>query len=85
MFGFCRRLAHLERKVREMDSRIQAIADTETALEAVIDAVIADHVALVDKLNAAIAANDWTGVSDVTTRLSAAADKLKTILPAPTA
>lgn len=64
-----------------MDSRIQAIADAETALETIIDAVIADHQALVDKLNAAVAASDWSGVEDVTARLTASADKLKSILP----
>lgn len=82
MFGIFCRLSRLEAKVKEMDSRIQAIADAETALETVIDAVVADHQALVDKLNAAVAANDWTGVEDVTTHLTAAADKLKAILPA---
>lgn len=82
MFCIFRRLRALEERVRDMDSRIQAIADAEAALETVIDAVIADHQALVDKLNAALAANDWAGVEDVAAHLTAAADKLKSILPA---
>lgn len=81
MFGIFCRLRALEERVRAMDSRIQAIEDAEAVLETVIDAVIADHNMLVEHLNAAIAANDWTGVEDVATRLTAAAEKLKGILP----
>ena len=81
MLCIFKRLRSLEERVNEMDSRIQAIADAETALETVIDAVVADHQALVDKLNAAVAANDWSGVEDVSAHLVAATNKLKTVLP----
>lgn len=68
-----------------MDSRIQKIADAEVALEAIVDAIVADHAAVLERLNAAVAANDWSGVEDVSAKLGVITDKLKAIAPAPAA
>lgn len=54
----------------------------ETAeLSEVVDAVIADHQALIDKLNAAVQNQDWEEVSSVTASMDATVEKLKSILP----
>ena len=81
MFWNWGRLARLEKRVDEMGAELDALKAEEAELETVIEAVIADHQALVDKLNAAIAAQDWSGVTAVTASMTAAVDKLKAILP----
>lgn len=54
----------------------------ETAeLSEVVDAVIADHQALIEKLNAAVQNQDWEEVSAVTSSMDATVEKLKSILP----
>ena len=82
MFWIFKRLSHLEKRVNEMGVELDALKAEEAVLETVVDAIIADHAALVKQLNDAISANDWSGVTSVTQSLTATVDKLKSILPA---
>lgn len=75
------RLNRVEREVAYMGMELEALKAAEAELEAVVAAVVADHKMLVEKLNAAMANSDWSGVSQVVSEINGSIDQLKGILP----
>lgn len=64
-----------------MRDEVKSLQDELDKLNAVVDSVVADHEALVAKLNAAVSDQDWSAVSTVAKSLDSTVEKLKGILP----
>ena len=67
------------RMAHEIEDLVAQVAD----IKATIDAVVADHDALIQKANAAVAASDLPAVAAAVTELKAQADRLRGIMTPP--
>jgi hypothetical protein len=67
------------RMAHEIEDLVAQVAD----IKATVDAVVADHDALIEKVNAALAASDLPAIAAAVTELKAQADRLRGVVTAP--
>jgi vacuolar-type H+-ATPase subunit D/Vma8 len=73
----------LMQKEQQMSHEIEDLVAEVADIKTVVDAVITDHAALIERINAAVDASDLSAVASVTLDLKAQADRLRAMI-APT-